>query len=316
MNPILSAPHFHNEQAAFEYVEARLWPTGPICPHCGNADPKRVYALKGRTTRMGLRKCAECRKPFTVRIGTVFEDSHCPLRIWLQSIQLICSSKKGISTRQLQRTMGGSMKTAWFLGHRIREMMDPKHDLFSPPTGGYGKVVEIDDTRVGRKPGTKVGRGSGHMNAVFSLVQRGGEVRSFHVPNVRAESLRGVILRHISKRSTLSTDEAPYYLSMGWYFEGSMSVRHTADEYVRGDAHTNTIEGFFSVLKRGVYGVYQHVSEAHLQRYLHEFDFRYTHRAKLGVDDVQRADIALQGAKSKRLTYRTTRRGRSQARAV
>jgi transposase-like protein len=316
MNPILSAPHFHNEEAAFAYVEAHLWPEGPTCPHCGNADPKRIYALRGKTTRMGLRKCAECRKPFTVRIGTVFEDSHCPLHIWLQAIHLICSSKKGISTRQLQRTMGGSMKTAWFLGHRIREMMDPKRDLSSPPMGGATRFVEADETFIGRKAGTKVGYGHRHMNAVFSLVERRGPARSFHVPNVRADTLRPVILRNVAKESALRTDESNIYYSMAWHFASHLRVNHAKNEYVRGSIHTNTIEGFFSILKRGIYGVYQHVSEAHLQRYLHEFDFRYTYRSALDIEDVQRASIALTGAKGKRLTYRTTRRSRSEAQAV
>src|SRR5690348_10148658 len=180
MPSVLSAPHFHNEAAAYEYVEARLWPAGPVCPHCG-ATGDKIGRLAGKTTRAGLRKCYACRKPFTVKVGTIFEDSHCPLRYWLQAIHLVVSSKKGISTRQLQRTLGVGMKTAWFLGHRIREMM--KRDGL-PPLGGNGGTVEADVTYVGRRPGTKVRRGAGHMNPVLALVQRDGSVRSFHVPNV------------------------------------------------------------------------------------------------------------------------------------
>lgn len=315
MSSILSAPHFHNEDAAFAYVEAHLWPNGPVCPHCG-APKEKIGKLEGKTTRAGLRKCYQCRKPFTVRIGTIFEDSHAPLRLWLQAIHLIVSSKKGISTRQLQRTLQVGMKTAWFMGHRIRKMMEPSRDMFTPPMGGQGEVVEADETYVGRKPGTKINVGAGHMNAVVSLLQRDGEVRSFHVPNVRAETIRSVIAQHVSRDANFRTDEAHVYTQIGWNFASHETVKHSADEYVRGDIHTNTIEGFFSILKRGVYGVYQHVSEAHLQRYLAEFDFRYSNREKLGVNDVMRAELALKGAKGKRLTYETTGTGRSSQEGV
>ncbi len=304
MASVLSEPQFHNEEAAFAYVEALLWPNGPVCPHCGNA--KRVYALKGKTTRQGLRKCAECRKPFTVRIGTVFEDSHCPLRYWLQAIYLLSSSKKGISTRQLQRTLGVGMKTAWFLGHRIREMMKRNDDMFTPPMGGEGKTLEADEAYIGRKFSTKAFLPPAQLQPVVALVERGGAARSFHVPNVRADSLHRVLEKHASRASHLRTDEASVYTTVGWNFASHETVVHSRQEYVRGDVHTNTVEGFFSILKRGVYGVFQHVSEAHLQRYLAEFDFRYSNRIKLGINDLMRADLALTGAKGKRLTYRTT----------
>ncbi|MBU6508241.1 MAG: IS1595 family transposase [Alphaproteobacteria bacterium] len=308
MPSVLSAPQFHNEAAAYAYVEERLWPAGPVCPHCG-ASGDKIGRLAGKTTRPGLRKCYACRKPFTVKIGTIFEDSHCPLRYWLQAIHLMCASKKGISTRQLQRTLGVGMKTAWFLGHRIREAMKRRDDMFSPPTGGEGKTIEADVTYVGRKPGSKLGR-QGNMNAVFALVERNGEARSFHVPNVRGETIRAVLAVHASRQSHFRTDEAPTFTEIGWNFASHETVKHSADEYVRGDVHTNTIEGFFSILKRGVYGTYQHVSEAHLHRYLAEFDFRYTNREKVGIDDVARAELALTGVKGKRLTYETTGRGR------
>jgi transposase-like protein len=297
--PVLSDPIFHNEEAAFAHVEAHLWPNGPVCPHCGGTE-ERIKPIKGR---IGLRKCYQCRKTFTVRNGSIFEDSHFPMHLWLQAIHLLMSSKKGISTRQLQRTFNCSMKTAWFLTHRVREMTKRGDDLFTPQMGGEGKYLEADETYVGRKPGTKVRPGAGHMNAVVALVERGGEVRSFHVPNVRGETLRAVIANHADKASHFRTDELPAYTAIGWNFASHEAVKHSADEYVRGDAYTNTIEGYFSILKRGIYGVYQHVSEAHLHRYLSEFDFRYSNREKLGVDDAQRASLALKGAKGKRLTY-------------
>ena len=304
--PVLTAAHFHNEEAAFAFVEAHLWPEGAVCPHCGNVDQNSIGRLSGKTSRPGLRKCYACRKQFTVRIGSIFEDSHFPLHLWLQAIHLIAASKKGISTRQIQRTFNCSMKTAWFLTHRIREIMKVPADRFSSPIGGEGKTVEADVTYVGRKPGTKVRPGPGHMNPVFSLVERDGSVRSFHMPNVRGENLHAVLERHASTKSHFMTDEAPAFMGIGWNFASHGTVVHSKDEYVRGDVHTNTIEGFFSILKRGVYGVYQHVSEAHLHRYLTEFDFRYSNRERLGVDDVARASLALSGAKGRRLTYETT----------
>lgn len=310
MASTLSAPHFHNEEAAFAFVESHLWPDGPVCPFCG-ATKEKIGRLTGKSSRTGLCKCYGCRKQFTVRIGTIFESSHCPLRYWLQAISLMCSSKKGISTRQLQRILGVGMKTAWFLGHRIRETMKETRDLFTPPMGGGGATVEADETFVGRKPGTKVRAGTSHKNPVLSLVERDGKVRSFHVPNVKADTLRSVIGAHVARDSHLMTDEWPAYTGIGWNFASHGTVNHRRGEYGRGLVHTNTVEGFFSILKRGVYGVYQHISEAHLKRYLAEFDFRYNTRAKLGVDDVARASLALKGAKGKRLTYQTARRGRS-----
>ncbi|MEA2938488.1 MAG: hypothetical protein QOC56_1992, partial [Alphaproteobacteria bacterium] len=256
-NPVLSVPHFHNEEAAFAYVEAHLWPNGPVCPHCGNCDDKRIGRLTGKSSRPGLRKCYACRKTFTARIGSIFEDSHFPLHLWLQAIQLITASKKGISTRQIQRTFNCSMKTAWFLTHRIREIMKPTTG--GSPMGGEGETIEADLTFVGRKPGTKVRRGASHMNPIMALVERDGTARSFHMPNVRAETLGKVLGEHASPKSHLMTDEERSFLALGWNFASHGTVNHSRDEYVRGDIHTNTIEGFFSILKRGVYGIYQHV---------------------------------------------------------
>jgi transposase-like protein len=269
--------------------------------------------LQGKTTRPGLYKCYACRKPFTVRMRSIFESSHVPLRVWLQVMYLMCSSKKGISTRQIHRTLGCGLKTAWFLTHRIRECMKETRGLFPDPLGGVGRTVEADETYIGRKEGRKKHAGTGHKNAVMSLVQRGGGVRSFHVPNVNAATLRPIIGRHVWSDSRFMTDESPIYTGIGWNFASHGTVNHGREEYVRGDVYTNTVEGYFSVLKRGIYGVYQHVSEAHLHRYLSEFDFRYSNRSKLGVEDAERADLALAGARGKRLTYETTRSRRTEA---
>jgi transposase-like protein len=305
MKSELSAPRLQDEEAAFAYVEAKLWPHGPVCAHCDVIGQAR--RLQGKSSRPGLWKCYACRKPFTVRMGTIFESSHVPLHIWLQVIYLMNSSKKGFSTRQIQRTIGGSMKTAWFLGHRVRECMKEIHGMFPEPLGGIGKTLEADESWVGRKPGMKVGRGyPHHMNPVFSLVERGGKVRSFHVPNVTASNLYPILGKHAHPDSRFMTDESRMYTDIRWNFKGGFGiVNHSAKEYVRGDVYTNTVEGYFSILKRGVYGIYQHVSEAHLHRYLAEFDFRYSYRIKTGYDDLARADRALVGAKGKRLTYRT-----------
>jgi transposase-like protein len=310
MKSQLSDPMFHNEEAAFAYLEAKLWPNGPVCPHCKGT--QRINRLHGKAHRPGLHKCYACRKQFTVRQGSVFESSHAPLHIWLQAFYMMCSSKKGIATRQLQRTFGGSMKTAWFLGHRIREAMKENRDLFSEPMGGAGETLEVDDTFIGGKSANRAYGPIPPKASVMSLVQRDGGVRSFHVPNITAATLRPIIARHASADSRYMSDEAPTYRDIGWNFAGgSGSVNHSISEYVRGDAHTNTVEGYFSILKRGIYGCYFHVSEAHLGRYLAEFDFRYSNRVKLGVDDVARTARAVAGAKGKRLTYRTTRGGRS-----
>lgn len=310
---VLNAPHFQTEAEAFKYVEARLWPDGPFCPHCGEAE--RIGRLNGKTTRPGLCKCYACKKPFTVRMGTIFESSHLPLHLWLQVIHLFCASKKGISTRQIQRMLQCSMKTAWFLGHRIREAMAEKHGIFTPPLGGAGKVVEADEAFIGRDAGKKLA-GPGPMFPVLSLVERGGRVRSFHVANVTNANLHPILARHANPQSRLMSDESSIYKGIGWNFADHGRVTHSRGEYVsKQDAtiHTNTVEGYFSILKRGIFGTFHHVSEAHLGRYLSEFDFRYNTREKLGVDDSRRASLVVLGAKGKRLTYETTgRRGAAQ----
>ena len=304
MRSILSHLEFQNEDAAFAYVESKLWPIGPVCPKCGVIG--KAGRLRGTSSRPGLWKCYACREPFTVRIGTIFESSHVPLRVWLQVIYLLCSSKKGISTRQIHRTIGGSMKTAWFLTHRIREMMkpgEPGTDL--PPMGGEGAIIEADETYIGRKEGFPKRRGAGHKHVVLSLVERGGSARSFHVARSSAADILPIVRTNAAKESRLMTDDAKLYDRASTMFAAHETVNHAAAEYVRGDTHTNTVEGFFSVFKRGMTGVYQHCGENHLQRYLTEFDFRHSNREKLGVDDPMRADRALKGAAGRRLTYRT-----------
>jgi transposase-like protein len=300
---VLSAPHFHNEAAAFAFVEARLWPNGPVCPHCGGT--ARIGTLKGKTTRVGLRKCYDCRKNFTVRHGTIFEASHLDLHLWLQAIHLLCASKKGISSNQLYRILGCTLKTAWFLSHRIREAMTGGE---LAPMGGPGGIVEIDETFIGTKEGAKVKRGYAHKNAVMSLVERrpeGAVVRSFHVDGTSARDLLPIIKKHVSPESHLMTDEAGQYTHLAKHFMAHDFTTHGAGEYVRGIAHTNTVEGFYSVFKRGMKGVYQHCAEHHLRRYVAEFDFRYNTRTRLGVNDTARAETALKGVVGKRLTYRT-----------
>ncbi len=300
---VLSAKHFHDEDAAFAYVEARLWPHGPLCPHCKGTE--RVGKLAGKTTRPGLYKCYACRKPFTVRMGTIFEASHLDLHLWLQAIHLLCASKKGISSHQLARVLGITVKSAWFLSHRIREAMR-RGDL--EPMGGAGVQVEVDETYIGLKEGRKKAwRGYGHKRPVLSLVERGGEVRSFHVESATVANIVPLVRANIDRESLLLTDESRLYWGVGTEFCSHDAIEHGKDEYVRGDVHTNTVEGVFSIFKRGMLGIYQHCGEKHLHRYLAEFDFRYNNRQRLGADDVIRAERALKGAAGKRLTYRTTR---------
>lgn len=294
----LSAPHFHDEEAARAYLEGLRWPSGPVCPHCGVVD--KAYATK----RPGKYRCAtkECRKDFTVKVGTVFEASHIPLHKWLLAAYLLCSSKKGISSHQLMRTLDVTYKTAWFLTHRVREAM--RTGTFSP-IGGSGQVVEADETYIGRKAGTVARRGHGHKRTVVTLVERNGEARSFHVDNATIENVKPIVRKNVSRESRLMTDESALYTKLGKEFKGGHDfTTHSAGEYVRGDTHTNTVEGFFSIFKRGFKGIYQHCGEDHLHRYLAEFDFRYNNRSRFGIDDTRRMNIALVQAAGKRLTYR------------
>jgi transposase-like protein len=303
MGSVLSAPHFHDEDAAFAYVEARVWPEGPICPHCGGVE--RISKMQGKSTRKGLYKCYQCRKPFTVRMGTIFESSHVPLHIWLQAMYLIAGSKKGISSNQLHRTLGVTLKTAWFLSHRIREAM---RSGGLAPMGGEGGVVEVDETYIGRKKGVDIQRGYQHKMAVLSLVHREtGEARSFHVERADAGTVIPIVQRNVDRETYILTDESTLYINrFRDDYLGHGRVKHQAGEYVRGRIHTNTIEGFFSIFKRGMRGVYQFCSEKHLHRYLAEFDFRYSNREAVGCNDADRADRLLSGIVGKRLTYATS----------
>jgi transposase-like protein len=303
----LTNPIFTNEDKAREHFEALRWPDGPVCPHCGVIG--EATALKGASTRPGLYKCRACQKPFTATMGTLYERSHIPLHKWLLATHLMAASKKGMSAHQLWRMLGfGSYRTAWFMAHRIREGM---RVLKPEPMGGEGKTVEIDETFIGGKEKNKhrskrkhVGTGGAGKEAVFSLVERGGKVRSHHVPRVNAKTLRPILMTQVHRASNLMTDESGPAKMMGREFGNHESVNHSIGEYVRGGAHTNTIEGYFSILKRGIIGTYHHVSEAHLKRYLAEFDFRYNERMGLGVDDTARAAKAVKGVEGKRLTYR------------
>ena len=307
----LSATYMHDEAAAFTHIEAMLWPHGPVCPRCSVVD--NTYELKGVRSkpskknpegkvRHGLKKCKDCGKQFTVRIGTIFEDSHIDLHLWLQAIYLMTSSKKGISSHQLHRTLGITVKSAWFMSHRIREAM--RSDSLGDFLGGKGKKVEVDETFIGRKKGVAVRRGTSHKMAVLSLVERGGSVRSFPIDTTKAKEIGPIVRKNIAQESELMTDEAKQYNSIGRRFSDHQSVQHNIGEYVRGNAHTNTVEGFFSIFKRGMKGIYQHCSERHLHRYLAEFDFRYSDRQGAIIDDRTRAHIALEGVRGKRLTYR------------
>jgi len=296
----LTALHLQNEDAAFAYVEARLWPNGPTCPHCGGVE--RISRMGGKATRKGLHKCYHCRKQFTVRQGTIFESSHVPLNVWLQAIFLIASSKKGISSHQLQRTLGVTLKTAWFLSHRVREAMsDNGLDML----GGEGKVVEVDETFFGRLDDVPQARGGfTHKKKVLSLVERGtGRARSVKIEAVTMGEILPIVRANIARETHIMTDEHPVYKKLGLEFAAHSAVFHGVGEYARGKAHTNTIEGFFSIFKRGMRGVYQHCREKHLHRYLAEFDFRYSNRIATGCDDVERADRMLRGVVGKRLKY-------------
>lgn len=300
---VLSKPYFHDETAAYAFLEGLLWPNGPTCPHCGNADAAKIGVLKGKTTRPGLKKCYECRKQFTVKVGTVYESSHVPLHKWLQATFLLTSSKKGFSAHQLHRVLAVTYKTAWFMAHRIREAM---RGGLLPPLGGEGAIVEADETYIGRKDGVTPARGMAHKRAVLSLVERGGSVRSFHIDKANAATVGPIVLANVRREAALMTDEAKYYQKIGRSFARHEAVNHKAEEYVRGDAYTNTLEGYYSIFKRGFKGIYQHCGEKHLHRYLAEFDFRYNNRSAVGVEDGERATKALKGIVGKRLTYRST----------
>ncbi len=285
---IFSAPHFRDDEAARKFLEGLLWPEGPVCPHCG------VLGHAYETKRAGVYRCAEkeCRKDFTVTMKTVMERSHIALHKWLQGFHLMASSKKGISAHQLHRSLDITYRSAWFMAHRIREAMRAGG---LAPMGGAGSVVEADETFIGRKESSIKRRGHGHKNAVLSLVDRESkQVRSFHVDGTSVP----IIKANVAKETAMMTDEGGHYFTLGDHFASHESVSHKADEYVRGSVHTNTVEGYYSIFKRGMKGVYQHCSEANLHRYLSECDFRYSNRIKLGIDDKERTSAQSRARKA------------------
>ncbi|HXL68248.1 MAG TPA: IS1595 family transposase [Xanthobacteraceae bacterium] len=303
----LNAAHFQNDDAARKYVEAIRWPSGPVCGKCGSL---KSYA----TSRPGVYRCAEpeCRADFSVMTGTVMERSHIPLHKWLSAFYLMASSKKGMSAHQLHRTLKITYKSAWFLAHRVREAMRTGG---LEPLGGAGKIVEADETYFGkannpRPSPQRKGRPfikKGHVwnnRPILALVERGGSVRTFHVPVADKANVQAIVAANISRESRLHTDESRLYFGADEHFASHETVKHSAGEYVRDDVHTNSAEGYFSIFKRGMRGVYQHCGEKHLHRYLAEFDFRYNNRSNLGVEDGERAVRAVKGAEGKRLTYR------------
>jgi transposase-like protein len=307
-----SAPHFRSDEAARKFLEGILWPDGPICPKCGVIN--HAYATK----KPGVFRCAEkaCRKDFTVTMNTVMERSHIALHKWLQAFHLMCSSKKGVSAHQLHRTLAITYEAAWFLAHRIRECM---RSGGLAPMGGEGKIVEADETYYGpvdkanrrttRSDGNPyaTGRyrgGPGNKRPIVALVERGGNVRTFHVPVADKAAVYKIVTDNIARESRLHTDESRLYSDAAAHFAAHETVKHSAGEYARGDVHTNSAEGYFSIFKRGMRGIYQHCDEKHLHRYLAEFDFRYNHRVKLGYSDGERAALAVKSATGQRLTYR------------
>ncbi|MGH9438938.1 MAG: IS1595 family transposase [Terriglobia bacterium] len=298
----LSNPCYHDEEAARTQLETIRWPDGPFCPYCGSFDRVKQTTTPPKAKGGGWYHCQDCRRKFTVRVGSIFHRSHVPLHKWLLGFRLMAGSKKGFSAHQMHRTLNVDYKTAWFLEHRIRECM--KEESGTDPLGGPEKFVEADETFVGGKARNRAYRKPAPKKAVVSLVERSGRARSRHVANVNADNLKPILEAGIDKNSHLRTDESGVYWKVGEEFASHQTVNHSAKEYVRGDAYTNTVEGYFSILKHGIYGVYQHVSAAHLHRYLAEFDFRYSYRIKLGFDDVTRATLAIQGAAGRRLLYR------------
>lgn len=314
----LSNPIYHSEEAARAHFEALRWPEGRTCPHCGVVGDDQSTLLKGKSHRAGLYKCKACAEPFTATIGTVYEDSKVPLHKWLLATHLMCASKKGISALQLQRELAlGSYRTAWFMAHRIREAMI---DTDVTPLGGEGKVVEADETYYGKpaitptvttrgRPFTKPNKKGGKLRnsrPVVALVERGGRAKVFHVAVADKATVQRLVFENVHPASRLHTDESRLYVGSADVFASHETVKHSKGEYVRGDVHNNSAEGFFGVFKKGMKGVYQHCSEKHLNRYVAEFGFRHNTRQNLGWNDSQRTDEAVRGTIGKRLTYRRT----------
>jgi transposase-like protein len=320
----LTDPIFHNDDAARAHLESIRWANGVYCPHCGNADQARLRKLEGKSHRPGLWQCNACREHFTVTVGSVMERSKISLAKWVLGFHLYASSKKGMSAHQLHRMLGITYKSAWFMAHRIREAMG-ETVASSGPIGGEGKTVEADETYIGKKddqspsPQRKgkpyLKRKPGNIKrTVVALVERGGSVRSFHVEHATKDSVREILFTNASRKSTLYTDESRLYTELGKDYDAHRTVNHSGKEYARREGekvvHTNTIENVFSVFKRGMIGTYQHCGEAHLHRYLSEFDFRYNRRTALGFNDLMRAEELIANAAGKRLTYNQTGKAR------
>lgn len=301
----LSRPEFHSEEAAFEYLEGKLWAECVVCVHCGGLDRiTKVKANPEKRIRLGLWRCGDCKKQFTVKVGTVFEHMRLPLNKALQAVYLMTSSKKGVSAHQLHRMLEITYKSAWFLAHRIREAM--RDGELAVPFGSDGGAVEVDETYIGVLKGQPIRQSGAHKMKVISLVDRNsGQIRSYTFDQMISCYVEPVVKGNIAKEARLITDQARIYKPIGKHFASHATVNHSIGEYVRGDVYTNTVEGSFSIFKRGMKGVYQHCGEQHLHRYLAEFDFRYSNRAKLGINDTIRADRALLGIIGKRLTYKS-----------
>jgi transposase-like protein len=294
----LTNPIYSDANKAREHLEALHWPNGPVCPHCGNCDAARITKLAGKSTRPGVHKCKECSKPFTVTVGTIFEDSKIPLNKWMLAFRLLNAGKKGFSAHELHRNLGITYKSAWFMAHRIRTAMDMEPE---GPLGGPDKIVEADETWVGGKARNRAYRKTAEKKIVMTLVVRDGIARSFHIANVNAAHLRGVLVTNVDRRSHLMTDNNRAYTELGREFASHGITSHSTRKYADGFKHSNTAENFFSIFKRGVIGTYHHLSEAHLGRYCAEFDFRYNTRK---LTDTERTAEAVKGARGKRLMYR------------
>lgn len=311
MSADLQNPIFNDENKAREALEMIVWPNGRVCPHCGNVDQEKIAKAQGKAARPGLYYCAACNGQFTATVGTVFERSKIPLTKWWLAMHLLGTSKKGMSAHQLHRMLGVTYKTAWFMAHRIREAMTDRNP---GPMGGSGKTVEIDETVFGKIEGAPkkkdLGGRSGFRNVALTLVERGGSARSFHVTGTTIAELKPIIRANVAREAAIMTDQASWYPEIAGEFASHDTVNHAKDEYVRREGEkmisTNAVEGYYSIFKRGMKGIYQHCSEKHLHRYLSEFDFRYSNRSALGVEDVERVSKIAAGISGKRLTYRRT----------
>ena len=307
------AKHCSDEGAAYEFVERQRWPNGPVCPHCGSVD--RAYFLNpkngGRKTRTGavssrrVWKCADCRKQFSVLIGTIFEDSRIPLSKWLLAMQMMCSAKNGVSAHELARALEITVKSAWFMAHRLRYALEHPN-VSGKMAEKMGGIVEMDETYIGgHRKGTPRGRPGvdSHKTPVITLVERDGEARSRAVERVTSKNIREMLTEHVAEEARLMTDEFQSYRTPGKRFASHETVDHSAGEYVRGDVHVNTAEAYFSQLKRSIDGTHHHVSRQHLHRYLSEFDYRFNTRK---IEDGERTVRAIKQTEGKRLRYRDT----------